>query len=229
MLLFILAHIMLFVLFKIRISKLKCVFSLISQDEDLHGFEKIGDSFIPCYAQKTIKQSVKDDIFDEIPHWKYRQKNVIAVHENSANVARTETCSPTSENPQVLPSLKNDEFKSKVKKTEWLLKNGKVTRTGVIPHSIHNGNGGNETRLAKKLLDKAKSPKKFVLPSISAHSSRPIIPNKRFLEDMVSVRKRKCRELHGLLTKSQFRKIQKASLSPGTEETGKLRRKIKLL
>jgi hypothetical protein len=129
----------------------------------------------------------------------------------------------------VLQSLKNDEFKTKVKKTEWMLKNGKMMRTGVIPHSIHNGNGGNETRLAKKLLDKAKSPKKFVLPSISAHSSRPIIPNKRFLEDMVSVRKRKCRELHGLLTKSQFRKMQKASHTSGTEETGKLRRKIKLL
>jgi hypothetical protein len=123
----------------------------------------------------------------------------------------------------VLSSHKNDEFKTKVKKTEWLVKNAKIMRTGTIPHSIHNGNGGNETRLAKKLLEKAKSPKKFVLPSISAHSSRPIIPNKRFLEDMVSVRKRKCRELRGLLTKSQFRKMQKASHTPDSEESGILR------
>lgn len=68
--------------------------------------------------------------------------------------------------------------------------NSKGLASGFSTHTLHNG--GNENRLARKLLEKAKSPKRFVLPSKSVHSSRPIIPNKRFLEGMDAVRRRKC-------------------------------------
>ena len=152
---------------------------------DFYGYERVGSEFKVHRQPKTIPTS---------------QTSLIGHHNQTVSTVPVASLSSSANSQSGTVELANTHvlcsgnLSRPIADSDSLEQVDNRVDSAVLPKqspakSVLNSER-NESRLARKLLEKAKSPKKFVLPPKSVHSSRPIIPNKRFLQNMEAVRRK---------------------------------------
>ena len=197
-----------------------CRLSLQVCRGDLHGFEKLADGFESRHCTRTVQLN---KVRPGESHSETSDACQLAESEGVAQVPRTKAVTET-ESEDIARSVTGNDL-PKLSYPVCLEVQEPIKKNSLSsPHNVQNGSGA-ENRLARKLLEKAKSPKKFVLPTKSAHSCRPIIPNKRFLEEVSDVCRKKPSEERELQSKPHlradlFRKLQSAASDVGLNNQG---------